>query len=517
MDDIIGGAWVLKKVVIALLVIVLLAGGGFAGWYLLKETPKVKYFSAEKKALEDFQKELTTVIEKEFESFKSNSGKSFENKLTVGASVDGKVSGEELPKEVVKTIESLSIDLENAYNYKEKEFYDNIAVNFNNEEFLKVQLLTKENKLTAFIPILHEKAFEIDGNKIGEIGKRFDETYEGPETIDFASAYQTFTYDELKKYYSSLEKYAKYIFDNVKDEQITESEFNKNVNGVDVKGESLTLTLNEEETKALLIGLADTFKNDKELLNMIVDDATRSAQLEGISKEEIKKEIEESIEEFKKEIEESFKAKVVSQIVLDKKGNIIHRDFKIENLENNKSGSILWTKTENGGVFALQDAKTKEIVLKDEYTKEYKENSFNVVHTITIDEIEPFTISYSRDVKGDNVKDELKLELKVPTYDSETEIILYIKGDNNYNGSKIEGTIGIGLIVKDEFNDIKGELNIDVTSEFKDEVKVKNVDAEETNVIHELSEEELGELFFEIQGNIEPLIHGLGTLSYMMY
>ncbi|WP_349408681.1 DUF6583 family protein [Pseudalkalibacillus sp. SCS-8] len=514
-----------KPIIISLAVIVLLGISATVYALFFSPSPKEAYFLAEKNTMEQTTED-------------------FRNMFAINEDVNKKALEEPTDTSIDLSLKSISgLEAIDPSVAMFSQFFNQIKLNFstkvdptNNEgavdlkvglgstEILRAEAYQSEEVTGLNVPLLYNKYLYMNNSDFGKVMKDIDPAYNGPEQMDNLIKLQLESLQNQEKLEEKGEEYGEFLFEQVKDENVTEED------GVKFEGESykqLTLELSEKETKELIKAFIEKLEKDEETLDLIVDMSMGSnLSTMTMDKEDMKAEIKKGLDEAKKnldkaEIPDGFK----SVILVDSDNLIVKRDmtFKVgadnEIINMNISNHALRTDE------VITDGKWEfnaypEGGEKQEYVKVLlemkgeKKGEDEMKRDIT----GTFAFAESGQVAGANLNatmtgkpEDMRTEFEI-SVENPVQQIPPVKGhftrvvtddlDNGLYAAKgefgLEADPGLGSPISVVFD-------YESKTAFKDELNFPNVTEDGVNVA-ELNAQEKQELMSEIQTRIETMM-----------
>jgi len=416
-----------------------LAVAGSVGAFLLfNKSPKELYFEAELNNYKNIVENIKSDYKTELDYMKLLREKPYKNESEFKADINSPFLEMQSP-EIVQLINSLSFEVFSMEDAKKEEVYVDLNVKHENKSIGRAEAFSSNKEVALKMPSLYDKYLVLKTDKFGEVMRKFNPDYEGPEKLKINNDIYDMVelddkvIDEIKK------DYAEYIFDSIDDENVSMEKIKYNGK----TAQKLTLELSDKETKKLIKGFLTKLKDDKRTINLIVDTSydyyMASMESGGIgmghllTEKEFKKGTRETlidnIEDRIEELEEySFGKGIRSSITLQNE-EIVSRHFVFTLIEKElkSGGQIVLSHNIKGdkGTFKITanivDEKGKveseEGSISDTYSFKRSNKGFNSEHTFKLkgtdeEEIPEFVVTYNKMKNKNLINNEFSLVLK---------------------------------------------------------------------------------------------------------
>lgn len=528
----------MKKPIFTICVL-LLIGGGITAAVLLKKSPKELYLLSEYNMI---QQSMTKVEEKygdvlEFQEQTLEKPSQSELKISGGFS---QASAEGDPDyEMVQELLSLSSIEANIKQdpSKQKNHYA-LALNVENEKVLDAELYQTKDQLGIKFPVLYEKFLYFNLNQFGELMRRDDPYYDGPETLEIPDLkIQDLKLTEEESEYLT-EHYAKFLVESLKDENF---QLKKGVNyeykGEEMKLRAVTLTLTEKEVKALLNSFIDQLIQDDKLHNMILkrvqivaDAVAVTGEEESLDKKEMKEEMINSLKDIKEDLKfVDFPDGFTSTLLIDKSEQIIDRDMKFAvSIDGEQVNAVFTSKDvpyevdkewnewkveispEEDG---YENKLTLQFINDIQEEKENRTEDMQVLLELEeYGESEKLAFNMNSDFKGTGGKQEINREFELsstaPSLDELNGVKGEIKWDSDINLKKGYSNNKVSFTIDDEENNgASYTFNLDSKKMLRDSLKFPDLTTDSNNGVNvvEASEEEMDTIIEEISIGVYEL------------
>lgn len=490
---------------------------------LMKKTPKELYLYAEyktfEKAKEDFDEKYEEMIAFQMETLQ----KASTSEMTISGDFENKeLQGDESYEMIKEILSQATLFVKSEQDPKTMVGKSTIALNVEGETAFDIEMLQSENQAGIRVPLLYDKFFYLKYDEYGQLMRKLDPYYTGPEKFDMKPLdWEKIMLSDSEKEYL-IQEYGKFLINNLPEEYFSLKEDVKyTYKGEEMKGREVILSLSAEETAEFMNEFLDLLMKDDKLHEIIInrvlvlEETVAIAEEMNLDKEDMQKELQSMFKEMKTSLADmSFGDGFKSTILINNKEQIIDRQMGItfeeqfEAVELNMSAKNL----------SNDDQQSQEVVLE---ISDPKFNRYQYDFIISNDSemekdnrIENVVLNYKQHGFGNLQQDiQLQLDSKIKGNDSlkqdittdytlivdevydKTEISGTIKQENNTNvddkksTSKVEVTVDLeeaGLLTL--FMDSKVELKDSIDGAKIDEelatgLNVATLTPEEMNTI----------------------------------
>lgn len=283
--------------------IVIAAGVSYA--LVSNPSPRALYFTAE---LGSFR-QANASIESIFGDYWSLQNHMRENPYRSTTTISPEISGINFPElaDLDENLQNSTIQVVNSMDPNNNRAMVSFHLSTKEDCVFSVEAYQSEDQTGFSLPYLNDKYFFINNDDYGNLIRKFDPTYNGPERIE------NFTHYMAKSQENELDlrEYFQLISSTLEEENFS---LEKDVVFRDNQYRKFTLTLPEEELKTLLGELITIMEHDDELLKIITDSA------------QAREEYKQGLNELKEELKSiAFPGGFVSELIIDKNNNIINR------------------------------------------------------------------------------------------------------------------------------------------------------------------------------------------------
>ncbi len=515
-----------KPILISLAVVVLLGISATVYAMFFNLSPKETYFLAEKNSMEQTQESFnkTFAVNKDVnEKILKDPSKST---LTLGLkSVEGLGAIDPNMAMFASMLNDVKLSMAAQLNPEKNEGLAELKAGMGGTEFIKAEAYQSEDLTGLNVPLLYNNYLYLNNDQFGEVMKKFDPAYQGPEQIDNVVEMQLKAMKNQGKYEEHAEEYGKFLLDKIKDENVTQKD------SVEFKGnkyKQLTLQLSEQETKEILKALIDKVQKDDELLDLLIDTnvntafntpGMETADLKETFQSELKK-ASENIDQVK--IPDGFK----SAILVDNNEMIVKRDVDFKIGDGSELVVVDYSSHSLRSDEIITDGKWEANIFpengeKQDYAKvllEIKGKKGDGENT-TRDIIGTFALAEAGEVTGANLNatisgtpEDMKADFEGSIEDPNNSGIPPLKGhftrkvtddlDNGTYASNgelgLEVDAGLGAPINVTFD-------YENKTEFTNNLKFPNV-AEDGEDVAEMSPEEIQQIMTDIQTRIQGMM-----------
>ncbi|HOZ54673.1 MAG TPA: hypothetical protein PK993_01315 [Clostridia bacterium] len=282
--------------------------------------------------------------------------------LTVDANIEG------VDQKTLEEIKNVKLSMVSKVGPKQEQSYSKMELSYKNDSLTSIEYLNSDNNYGIRCSDIYKDYFYVENSGLKNLVKKLGaDPTTVPDSISKINIYDLF-YISKDTRKSILNRYYKVLNSELdKDNFSSEKNVKIDVNGKDVKADSYTLSLSEDDMKSIILETMNTLKDDDETLDLLVEKYKMSignTETTEISKDDIKKGIDSSIKSLEKSEETGLgKVKItvyetngkVVKLTIDSAGASIGLDIT----ENKKDGIMNLYVESNGSVIGN---------IKNEYT-----------------------------------------------------------------------------------------------------------------------------------------------------
>jgi hypothetical protein len=276
-----------KKVVILILLAVTLFGSVALGYEMIvKNNPKNLYLLAEHKTFQQTIKEFEEIYGEEWELQKKllekPSSSTSEVKMDLNLE-DGMPGVDPLQQAIITSILDsskivMNVDQDPVNNMS----FSTFALDLSGNNLFSAELYQSLEETGVQVPVLYDKFLYIQNNQLGEVMRKFDPAYSGPESLEQLMP----NYNEMYKLPKELQEYIRtnytqFFMDSLKEEYIS---LKKDVPYESPEGSvnlrQIDIVMTEDEVKGFLKELIDKLSQDEELLDLVAENMVEWLKLE---------------------------------------------------------------------------------------------------------------------------------------------------------------------------------------------------------------------------------------------
>jgi hypothetical protein len=546
-----------KKVVFLILLAVSLFGSVALGYEMIvKNNPKNLFLLAEYKTYQQTVKGLEKMYGEEWELQKKLLEKpsSSTSEVKMDLNLENGMPGvDPLQQAIITSILDsskivMNVDQDPVNNIS----FSTFALDLSGNNLFSAELYQSPEETGVQVPVLYDKFLFIQNNQFGEVMRKFDPTYLGPESLDQLMP----NYNEMYKLPQELQEhiranYTQFFMDRLKEEYIT---LKKDVPYQSPEGSvnlrQIDIVLTEDEVKEFLIALIDKLSHDEELLDLVAENMVEWLKLEEYYAEEdmtnpeyIKGKMAEGFSEMKSSLEKTrFPEGLSMTLLINKQELIVDRTFQFAIADENDEGAKInftwnkWieknSKRTSSWVFQVQPIDDTDVaVLLEAQTTSSKENDGvkeDLLGSMVVVEDGKTSVDVSLDLStfrttedGKKKMDyDFELGFNGTEFEGEQPII---KGNvtrivdqdlkKNYSNQQMDFNLTIGMDSSFEGKQtINLIFNTTTDVQLKDEIDFPVLSEENGVNIARLSEEEMYMLGAEIQSSLQQFILGNSNL-----
>lgn len=522
-------------ILVASLVFVFVLGGiGMAFFGSSVSGVKMDYLKAESNTMKQAYKEWSDVYGDAFVLADKMSKESYEQTLDLSASV----SGDDIPNITLiqAILESMKLQMNSKQDVKKEQYEVSLNFMMNNGSLAELSMYQSNDKTAVKLPLLNEPMYYfIENEKFGEFAKKMDPSYEGTnnfkDIFDFKEQLETGIEAEYREL---LKDYGTFLFT-----ELDEENFNKEKN-VQYQGKNvdkITLTLTDEEVKALITNLLNKIQDDEKLIKFFMKPG--KVALVEQSKEEYeqkfindwKKVIGEIIEGLK---EENYGDGLVSTIYVNSDNFIIARDISIAIKQKNSDEAVkisyVVDSNEADGLEVERKLTIKAAEGSNENEVGFNWNTKKKKSDAEATDVNTVMKLMVTEYGFESVNLVLKMDTIRKTNEAVTDFTLETEGEllpgeevtisgqltqkidqdlsKNYSNSEVKLNLTIGMDdYYSGYEEITVHLNADTKTDFTNDIEFPDLQSDGARNVSEMSEDEWYMIFEEISNNFEQLMY----------
>lgn len=450
-------------IISAIFALLLIGGGAFAFFNMQKST-KDQLLIAELNSWKQLKSAFENRYQPEVEWAKKAETTPAEYTYTIGADINGDFYSyeEEMAVEIINN-STLSLDVQLDPNKQLLKADLGADVNGVKIDDISAYVTTKE--LMFGFPFTDD-ILQIKDEDFGNFMRTLDPYYEGSESLGLHDWMGKNVFSEENKDYL-VKEYLLFFYNSIPDEAFTEASEDINVFGENVKANKISMDLNGEQIRDLLVKVLEKAKNDPKFEDIIVETMENATGTAGTFDDEFDIDINEGLDLAITELKEqdisdgtiSYTAWISGDAVVQSK-LVIDDELIIEGTRQFTNEKQQWDYTfelEGDKLFFVGDLTYKNGEIEDEVT-------------LLDDYGTGFTYEGSEELKGGDRSFYRTLYFQ----DDYDEIELFWEGDSSYKGDSMEGEHRFGI----ESYEFDIAILVDETGSF-----IKNVDIPTDNLV----------------------------------
>ncbi|TYR79750.1 hypothetical protein FZC66_11410 [Priestia megaterium] len=534
------------KWIIGLAVLFVLIGAAVTFGYVFSKSPKQLYLISEANTY----KHATEEIGMKYGESLAFQEKALEQPLSSDAAISGDFSMSSLSADpsfqiIQDMISKAEIQVKSEQDPKAQEGYGSLALDIGGTKALDLEGYQTKEQIGFKAPILANQFFYLNLDEYGQVMRKFDPSYSGPEKLEFNTIQLgdlELTEEEKGKI---VKKYGKFFYDKLDDDYFTKE---KNVdykhNDETLKLTRLTLEMSPEETKTFLNDFVAEMAKDDELQTMIAKRVVMIAESSAATdpemakltdEKEVKANIKEGLEDFEKESKDvTFPKGFKSTIFINDKEVVVDRNIElaIKGAKGEDAGKITVAtkdvpygdnKRDQQLTIGLADEKAAEIDVKvdvkNNITTDGDKSSEKLAVNFKAKEAgqEDMDIKFTMDSVINGKIDakqtaDRKFDLNLGSLAPATTISGEIKQDQTIDASKgkADYKFDINLNLGLPTDTAKVNLKIDSKTELKDKADIPKVDSANGKNVKDLTPTDLMNIQNQFYTNVQGLMTDIG-------
>jgi hypothetical protein len=540
-----------KKVIFAILLVVVLFGSVALGYeMIIKNNPKNLYLLAEHKTYQKSVEELGELYGEEWELQKKllEQPSSSKSEVKLDFNLEAGMPGlDPLEQAMIKSIlDNAKIVMQVDQDPTNNTNFSKISLDLSGSNLFSAEVVQSEEEIGVQVPVLYDKYVYLQNDQFGEMMRKFDPTYEGPESLKQIMP----NYNKMYKLPQNLlehirENYTQFFMDSLKDEYFT---LNKGVPYESPEGtvelREIEIMMTEDEVKEFLAGYVDKLSQDEALLDLVAENMVEWMRIEAYNYEEdvtnpeyFKGKMKESFTELKTALDKTqFPEGLTMTLLINNQELIVDRSVRFAVTGKNGEGANIdftWNKwiekksnKTSSWVFEVQPIDDKEFAFTLEaQTTSAKENdgvkeelfgSMVVVEDGDTSVDVSLDLSTHRTIEDGATKAEYNFELGFNGTELEAEqpiingkVTRIVDQDlkENYSNQQTDINLNVGMNSPFEGKQMVNLIfNTTTDVQFKDQIDYPELNEENGVNVATLSEEEMYRLGAEIQSSIQEFM-----------
>ncbi|MCU7556935.1 flagellar basal body-associated FliL family protein [Macrococcus capreoli] len=473
--------------IIAALVL-LIGGGAAAAYFFLTNTPKNAYLLSEQESFKSVQDYVSTRFENETKFQEKMKDENYAVNLKLGADVpETLVSQLGVPKSV---IDSSNLVLNMAHDSKKKMSNLSITPTIADNKLGEFAWQADEKNQYISAPVLNN-VLSIPNNKIVETidkitGSPTDDTMTNDSlNLNNILGNAQVSQEDINKI---VDRYTETLTEKLKDDQFKKDTEKVKIFDEEKNLDKLTMTLQPKEVKEILVAVLEQAKSDKELKDLITQQAKGT---------DFDKEIDKALKELKDQKETDF-PKVVSTIYVDGK-KILKRNLVLSKDKGEVKLDALTKIDDNVKVDIKASTDTEPNIFAIAGSSDKKDNNYKDDYKITVNDNGEKEIKFVNESKVDGDKRTDKGTVDLTKLVGQEALLNYTNDmvtdiGNNEQKQKME--------ISTEVDNEPIKLMIDAVTKLKQDVKVKTEGAKDLSTMSDSEIEDLQKEISEKAGKI---------------
>jgi hypothetical protein len=519
-----------RPLIIGLALVATLAIGATAYGMFVDLSPRELYLKSELNTFQALNESFEDHFEDTLALAEKQKDEAYKSEARIGVEMDMGMLGENGMEAAMigSVLQNSEIKMTTQHDPKKEEGSADLALVMNNTDLVKAEFYQNNKQTAVSVPAAYDKHVYFPNNQFGDVMRKFDPAYVGMEKLEnFFKAIEGDVSKEARD--EAFQEFAKVYADSIKEENVKLKE------NVEFKGEKLrqlTVSLNEKETKTLLVNFIEKVEKDKEMLDAIAEQIALQGGLPtgtmapagNMSKEDAKKELKKVIVDAKKAINDDLKIPdgMKQVVIIDKDKKVVSRDLSVKIGAAGETVPVNY-KTENW---------TKDDVTNTSFVLNAGPEGENLLVDVKMESEPKGEDGKKRDIKakfeftengategigfhvkgeGTSKKSKWTAQLvpagKAPVEIPDMTVEIEHKGDQDLDKDFANHDYKITLIGNDpSMGDINVGLNIKTKTTFGEKLKFPELSKGKADNLAEMSDAEMMGLMSEVQRNIEQFI-----------
>ncbi len=274
----------LKVGIISIVALLAIASSTLAYVVIVKKTPKELFILSE---LNSYNQTINGIKERyvddlEFQKKAINSPTKTNIELSGDLSVNGRMTPSNTDEvDVIKNIvKNSKITISSSSNPLQQINQNLVSLVFKGSTMVDAELFQSKDRVGLKVPVLYDKYLYLQPSQFGNMARKLDPYYEGPEQIDLNQFSGKNLSNKQKEWKKIGLKYGKFIISNLSEEYF---KIEKGISYSSPDGETklrkLSLRMSNDQVKNLLSKLIDELIRDSEFQNILSTDIVEIAKL----------------------------------------------------------------------------------------------------------------------------------------------------------------------------------------------------------------------------------------------
>ena len=379
--------------VVAALVVI---GGSASAFFILNKSPKVQYFLAESKTIEEMKTLFDGRYKNEVNWAKVQREKPVETIYDLSAEWNDPSADYEM-QEIQSIINSVALSMKQVKDPVKKELEFEMGGEFGSVSTKLVTLFGTPEKVLFTFPFMDDYIRFNDAD-FGKLMKEVDEGYNGDEKLGLSYLFDDnfLTAQELRTYIGT--EYVEYLVKEIPEDAFSSEKEELDILGEKKKTTKVVMDLSEKQVKTLLKNIFKKAKDDEKLKEAIKEQIAFRTFGEEVSSLEVKEMIEEfegGLEEVVGEVDSWNIPNGVQSTIWHDSNIIVKREFTfsvgedkddVETLTVEGTQLLEKTKQKWDYSFTFEDSYGDEEILKTEGDLTWKDQKSDDMISLTMDD-----------------------------------------------------------------------------------------------------------------------------------
>lgn len=504
-----------KKVIAIIFVLIILALGAAAAYIYfftdLFRTPEDLFYKyVEKAAKTESQYDYQDFLK----GLEASQTKSYKGKSNIGIELKGNSYSTKQEQSTYNLINGIGLEVETKSKPSENKSAYDLNVKFAGTNLVNLEVVKDKDIYGVKSDLLDSQYIAVENNNLKDLMRKLGvSTTNVPDKIE--------TIDIYKLLYISKEDQDKIVntYKDVIKNNISSDKFTK-VDGADTNTTAYSLKLNQKDFLNIMTKVLETLKDDDTLLNLVIDKINTLVSLnptiqgyinnksiysskitDNLTKEKLKEYIDEALKELKG-TQTSKDDSFVEFLVYASNGKTVRMEFKF-NDEVVMAFDFYDVDGKQKVVMYAQEAQK----LSYDYSRYALSNRTKSSELVKVMEIETKTTKNN---------DEIKSEGEITAY-SRDEKVFKLSFDVSTKGKVGQGKNDQTCKMNVETEDISIGFTIDSEIEYTDNVEIEDLNSKNSNILNDMSKEEIQKLFNKIaqdfEKNLQKKFTGFGLTN----
>lgn len=536
------------KWIIILAALIVIIGGVITFATVFKKSPKQLYLISEVNTYQKAADELET----KYSETMAYQEKAMKQPSTTNATIKGGFNMDSLSydpsfKMIQDLISKAEIKIKAEQDPKKSEAYGSLALNIGGSKALDIEGFQTKERIGFKAPILANEYFYLNLDEYGQVARKFDPSYSGPETLDINTSnvsLEDLKLTEKEKTYIAKE-YGTFIYDQLDSDYFTkEKNVDYKTNGKTLQLTSVTLNMSDKETKQFMDKLiAKVAKDDKlhtiyanHVSKLFKSSAATNPELKDMADpKELKKSVKESLQDFQKDAKDITYPGGVKSTVYVQDDVVVARDMNmgLKNASDDKGKINVVTKnvpyednkTAKQFKTVLTENSTDDVLtfdMKNDVTTESEKRKENMsIHVLTKDpKDEDTNMTFKMNSVINGKTDAKQTADRTFSLDLGDQEDLVINGEVKQNQAisaskgKADYSFDIRTKIGPKADPANVTLKIDSASQLKKSAAIPELDASNATNVKDVTPEDMLSIQENFAKNVQGLMMNMGTAGY---